>query len=54
MLESHLNPGNQPMDDPSNLEYGVSITDPCVGWAETEGLLRTAHRELGEAGLGAA
>lgn len=54
MLESHLKPGNQSLDDPSNLEYGVSITDPCVDWAQTEGLLRKAHRELGEAGLGAA
>ena len=54
MLESHLKPGNQPLDDPSNLEYGVSITDPCVDWAQTEGILRTAHRELGEAGQGAA
>jgi len=54
MLESHLNAGSQSLDDPSNLEYGVSITDPCVDWAETEGMLRKAHRELGEAGLGAA
>ena len=54
MLESHINPGSQSLDDPANLEYGVSITDPCVGWPETEGLLRAAHRELGEAGIGAA
>jgi 3-deoxy-7-phosphoheptulonate synthase len=41
MLESHLFPGKQPLtDDPSHLSYGVSITDPCMGWDETERLLR--------------
>ena len=47
-------PAASPSTTPSNLEYGVSITDPCVDWAQTEGLLRKAYRELGEAGLGAA
>ena len=42
MLESHLLPGKQPLgDDPSLLSYGVSITDPCLGWEETESLLRS-------------
>ena len=54
MLESHLNAGNQPFGDPSTLAYGVSITDPCIDWAQTESLLQEAHRELGEAGQGAA
>ncbi len=41
MLESHLFAGKQPLtDDPSHLSYGVSITDPCMGWDETERLLR--------------
>ncbi len=49
MLESHLRPGKQKLgDDPSTLEYGVSITDACIGWDKTEELLRTAHRMLGE------
>jgi 3-deoxy-7-phosphoheptulonate synthase len=47
MLESHLFPGRQPLDDdPSALRYGVSITDPCIGWDETEELIRDAAREL--------
>lgn len=42
MLESHLFPGKQPLtDDPRRLSYGVSITDPCMGWEETEDLLRS-------------
>ena len=39
MLESHLNPGAQKFtpgrDDPARLAYGVSITDPCLGWEPT-------------------
>ena len=40
MVESNLNPGSQCLgDDPSRLRYGVSITDACIGWEETEELL---------------
>jgi len=39
MLESFLEPGRQ--DDSSELVYGCSITDPCLGWAETEALIRS-------------
>ncbi|PIS03139.1 MAG: 3-deoxy-7-phosphoheptulonate synthase [Chlamydiae bacterium CG10_big_fil_rev_8_21_14_0_10_42_34] len=43
MLESHLYQGKQPLgDDPSLLNYGVSITDPCLGWEETAHLLKSA------------
>jgi 3-deoxy-7-phosphoheptulonate synthase len=37
MLESHLFAGKQPLS--ANLYYGVSITDPCLGWEETEELI---------------
>jgi 3-deoxy-7-phosphoheptulonate synthase len=41
MLESHLKGGNQPIPkDLSKLDYGVSITDPCIDWPTTETLLR--------------
>ena len=33
-------------DDPAQLRYGVSVTDECVGWEETETLLRAAHAAL--------
>jgi 3-deoxy-7-phosphoheptulonate synthase len=40
MLESHLNAGRQPFPRPAEeLSYGVSITDPCLGWQDTERLL---------------
>jgi 3-deoxy-7-phosphoheptulonate synthase len=47
MLESHLKPGNQPIPkDLATLEFGVSITDPCIGWDTTETLLLKLHRSL--------
>ena len=51
MIESNLEEGSQSLgEDPSQLLYGVSITDKCIGWATTERLLRTAARRLAEAG----
>jgi 3-deoxy-7-phosphoheptulonate synthase len=47
MLESHLKPGSQPIPkDLAALEFGVSITDPCIGWDSTEALLLKLHRSL--------
>ncbi|WP_330961946.1 3-deoxy-7-phosphoheptulonate synthase [Photobacterium sp. 53610] len=47
MLESHLNEGNQSADlDRSDMAYGVSITDACINWEDTESLLRQARLEL--------
>ena len=39
MLESNLLPGRQNWMPDHALAYGVSITDACIGWDETEGLL---------------
>ena len=48
MLESHLFEGSQSLgDDPSELKYGVSITDACCSWDETDMLLTEAHDRLG-------
>jgi 3-deoxy-7-phosphoheptulonate synthase len=48
MLESNIHPGSQPASaDRSQLAYGVSITDGCIGWEETEALLLEAHAALG-------
>lgn len=49
MLESHLYEGNQPIS--SNLEklkYGVSVTDKCIGWNETEKIILAAYEKLSE------
>jgi 3-deoxy-7-phosphoheptulonate synthase len=40
MLESHLHPGRQDWAGGAPLAYGVSLTDACIGFEETEGLLR--------------
>jgi 3-deoxy-7-phosphoheptulonate synthase len=32
--------------DRSRLQYGVSVTDGCIGWEETEELLLEAHARL--------
>ena len=54
MLESHLFPGNQKLTrDLTQLKYGVSITDACIGWEETESLILEAHAQLKPALAGA-
>ena len=39
MVESHLNAGRQDITPGKALEYGVSVTDACINWADTETLL---------------
>jgi 3-deoxy-7-phosphoheptulonate synthase len=39
MLESNLNPGKQAWKEGVALLHGISITDACLGWEETAGLL---------------
>lgn len=40
MVESHLQPGRQDLKPGVALAPGVSITDGCIGWDETESVLR--------------
>jgi 3-deoxy-7-phosphoheptulonate synthase len=47
MLESHLFGGSQPVGPLAGLKYGVSVTDGCLGWEETEACLRELHHTLG-------
>jgi 3-deoxy-7-phosphoheptulonate synthase len=47
MLESHLSEGGQSIPaDLSQLQYGVSVTDKCIGWAETERIILAAADRL--------
>jgi 3-deoxy-7-phosphoheptulonate synthase len=47
MLESHLYSGKQELlSNPSQLKYGVSITDPCLDWESTSELIRWRAAEL--------
>ena len=39
MIESHLEEGRQDLIAGQPLRHGVSITDACIGWADTEPLL---------------
>jgi 3-deoxy-7-phosphoheptulonate synthase len=41
MIESHINAGRQdvPAEGPQGLKHGVSITDACVDWETTVGML---------------
>ncbi len=44
MMESNLKGGRQEIPvDLKQLEYGVSITDTCIGWEKTEQLLMYAY-----------
>jgi 3-deoxy-7-phosphoheptulonate synthase len=45
MIESHLVEGNQNLESGDPLVYGKSVTDACIGWSDTE----TVLRELAEA-----
>jgi len=47
MLESNLHWGSQPLtSDRSQLQYGVSVTDACIDWSTTEGLLLSLDERL--------
>lgn len=40
MIESHLVEGRQDLEADKALNYGQSITDACIGWEDTEKVLR--------------
>lgn len=46
MIESHLVEGNQNLDSGKPLVYGQSVTDACIGWEDTEALLRQLARAV--------
>lgn len=49
MIESNIVAGNQPIPaDLSQLKYGCSVTDACVGWETTEEMIRNAAAVLRE------
>jgi len=52
MIESNLLPGAQQFtpgrDDPAALRYGVSITDPCLGWEDTVAALQLLADAVGQ------
>lgn len=43
MIESYIEEGSQKVDEHC---YGKSITDPCIGWEDTEQLLYTIYEQV--------
>ncbi|MFN6036639.1 MAG: 3-deoxy-7-phosphoheptulonate synthase, partial [Dolichospermum sp.] len=47
MLESNLYEGSQTITgNREELKYGVSVTDKCINWEETERIILAAHAKL--------
>ncbi|MDX2052415.1 MAG: 3-deoxy-7-phosphoheptulonate synthase [Polyangiaceae bacterium] len=46
MIESFIEAGRQNMVDRAELEYGKSITDGCISWAQTEPVLESLARAV--------
>ncbi len=49
MLESNLLPGSQPINA-FPIDPGISITDACIGWEETESIISEMYYALKKAG----
>jgi 3-deoxy-7-phosphoheptulonate synthase len=48
MIESHLHEGRQDLKPGAKLASGVSITDACIAWHDTEPLLRRLAQSVAE------
>ncbi|MEI6738256.1 MAG: 3-deoxy-7-phosphoheptulonate synthase AroG [Pseudomonadota bacterium] len=48
MVESHLHPGRQDIEIGKALQYGVSVTDACINWDDTEKLLKQLAQAVRE------
>ncbi len=46
MFESNLKEGSQTLKNPYSLNYGVSITDPCLSWEDSEKLILESYELL--------
>lgn len=48
--EAYCSTGNQkvPPEGKAGLKYGVSITDACIGWEDTESVLETLAQAVRE------
>ena len=46
MIESNLKRGKQTIADLASLKHGISITDECIGWNETEDMIRELYNSL--------
>lgn len=59
MVESNINEGSQPLPTPkegvsdirSLLQYGVSVTDGCLGWSATERMILDGYEKMKASGM---
>jgi hypothetical protein len=49
MIESHLKEGRQDLKPGKPLDYGVSVTDACIGWEDTLVALESSPKRPGAA-----
>jgi 3-deoxy-7-phosphoheptulonate synthase len=47
MVESNIEEGNQGISDVP-LRYGVSVTDQCLGWDDTEKMITETYQFLSQ------
>ena len=46
MLESYIKTGRQDISSAGKIIPGISVTDPCLGWQETEQAILAAYEQL--------
>ena len=46
MLESYIKTGQQNIVSTGKMIPGISLTDPCLGWTETEKAILAAYEKL--------
>ena len=46
MLESNINEGKQKLENKKTLKYGISITDSCLNFLETEKIILKSYEML--------
>ncbi|MCF7791676.1 MAG: 3-deoxy-7-phosphoheptulonate synthase [Victivallales bacterium] len=46
MIESNLKHGKQSIDKPQSLLSGISVTDECIGWVETESMIKDLYNSI--------
>ncbi|MBT6142709.1 MAG: 3-deoxy-7-phosphoheptulonate synthase, partial [Gammaproteobacteria bacterium] len=47
MLESNLFSGKQKiLDNQAEMDYGISVTDGCIDWEETQNLIKNLAKNI--------
>ena len=46
MIESHLVAGRQDVEEGKELVYGQSVTDACINWEDSIGVLKSLAKAV--------